>query len=412
MNLRAQKATRKQTKTHNRRLVLRTIYDGGRISRADVARATDLTRTTVSDGVTWWMKKGLVDEVGYGPSAGGKPPILLSVVDDSYHVIGIDLASDEFRGAVVNLRGEIRERSTQPLNGRNGQAALALVYTLVSDLIASTDSPLLGIGIGTPGLMDPIHGIVRRAVNLDWQDLPLRNLLKKRYGLPVHVANDSQLAALAEYTFGAGNNADNLVVIKSDHGVGAGIVLNGQLFHGDTFGAGEIGHVTIVEDGRPCRCGNVGCLETVASARAIVQQARTLASQYPGTLLHQFAEDPEQITFDTVCRALSEAEALGGSQALALREALLDLVQQAARGLGFAAANLVSVLSIKRILIAGSVTCLGSTLLDQIRATMVQRSLALVASETQVELSTMGPDMVILGASGLVLTQELGLFAP
>jgi N-acetylglucosamine repressor len=412
MNRRAQKATRKQTKAHNRRLVLKTIYDGGRISRADVARATDLTRTTVSDGVAWWMEKGLVEEIGFGPSAGGKPPILLSVVDDSHHVIGIDLASDEFRGAVVNLRGEIRERSAQPLHDRDGSAALALVYTLVSDLIASTDRPLLGIGIGTPGLMDPIQGVVRRAVNLNWQDLPLRHLLKDRYGLPVHVANDSQLAALAEYTFGAGNNADSLAVIKSDHGVGAGIVLNGQLFHGDSFGAGEIGHVTIVEDGQPCRCGNVGCLETVASARAIVQLARTMAANNPATPLRHFADHPERITIDTVCQALAQGESLSEGNAPDDTAALVDLVHRAARALGIAAANLVSVLSIKRILIAGSVTCFGSILLDEVRATMLQRSLALVASETEVEISTMGPDMVILGASGLVLTQELGLFAP
>jgi N-acetylglucosamine repressor len=412
MNRRAQKATRKQTKAHNRRLVLKTIYDGGRISRADVARATDLTRTTVSDGVAWWIEKGFVEEVGFGPSAGGKPPILLRVVDDSHQVIGIDLASDEFRGAVVNLRGEIRERSTQPLNDRDGKAALALIYTLVSDLIAATDRPILGIGIGTPGLMDPIQGVVRRAVNLDWQDLPLRHLLKNRYGLPVHVANDSQLAALAEYTFGAENNADSLVVIKSDHGVGAGIVLNGQLFHGDSFGAGEIGHVTIVENGQPCRCGNVGCLETVASARAIVQQARTIARDNPGSPLRHFADNPERITIDTVCDALTQSGSVSGGEASADTAALADLVQQAARALGIAAANLVGVLSIKRILIAGSVTCFGSVLLDQVRATMLQRSLALVASETEVEISTMGPDMVILGASGLVLTQELGLFAP
>ncbi len=396
-----QKATRKQTKAHNRRLVLRTIYDQGQISRADIARATGLTRTTVSDAVARLIKQGLVEEVGYGPSAGGKPPILLSVVDDSRHLIGIDLASGEFCGAVVNLRGEIRHQISLPLSGRDGQASLQVVYDLVDQLVAATESPLLGIGIGTPGLMDPIRGIVRRAVNLDWQDLPLRKLLQERYGLPVHVANDCQVAALAEYIFGENQDLGSLVVIKIEHGIGAGIVLNGQLFHGDTFGAGEIGHVAVVENGQPCRCGNFGCLETVASARAIVQQAQIIAQNDPRSLLHQFASSPMEITIHEVCQAFQAGD-----------EAVRQLALKAGRCLGIAAASLVGVLSIQRILIAGSVTCFDQPLLDVVRREMVSRSLTVVAGETDLGLSSMGPDIVILGASALVLTRELGLFAP
>jgi glucokinase-like ROK family protein len=397
----AQKLTREQTRAHTRRLVLKTIYEREEISRADVARETRLTRTTVSDVVGELMEQGLVEEIGYGPSEGGKPPILLSVADDSRHLIGIDLASDEFCGAVVNLRGEIRYQATLPLNGQAGDAALALVFELVDRLMAATDSPLLGIGIGTPGLMDPHDGIVRRSVNLNWEDLPLRSLLQERYGLPVYVANDCQVTALAEYTFGNGREAENLVVIKIGHGVGAGIVLNGQLFYGDTFGAGEIGHVTVVENGQPCRCGNFGCLETVASARAIVQQARTIAQNDSHSLLHSFARHPEAITISMVCEA-----------AMAGDEALRKVIQNVGRYLGIVVANLIGVLSVQHIFIAGSVTCLDRILLDVIQEEMTCRSLAPVAAETQVRMSSIGPDIVILGASALVLIRELGLFGP
>lgn len=397
----AQKATSKQTKAYNTRLVLRTIYDHDRISRADIARATGLTRPTVSDAVAGLSRRGLVEEVGQGPSAGGKPPILLSVVDDSRHAIGIDLASDEFRGAVVNLRGEIRHRVSLPLDGRDGDVALARVYELIDHLISATGSPLLGIGIGTPGLMDPMKGIVRRAVNLDWQDLPLRSLLKKRYGLPLYVANDSQVAALAEFTFGGEQASDNLVVIKVEHGIGAGIVLNGRLFHGDTFGAGEIGHVVVAEDGLPCRCGNRGCLETVASNQAIVRRAQALARSDPRSLLHRFAARPEDIGISEVCQAVEAGD-----------KAMCQEVAVAGRYLGIAVANLIGVLSVQRILIAGSLVCLGQLLLDTIQQEMVKRSLSVVACETRVGLSTIGPEIVVLGAAAQVLTQELGLFAP
>jgi len=382
-------------------LVLKTIYDRGEISRADVARATRLTRPTVSDVVAELMEKGLVEEVGHGPSAGGKPPILLSVADDSRHVIGIDLAAGEFRGGVVNLRGDVKHQVNVPLRGRDGDAALALVYELVDELIAATDSHLLGIGIGTPGLMDAMNGVVRWAVNLNWQNLPLRSLLQERYGLPVYVANDSQVAALAEYTFGENRGGRNLIVIKIGHGIGAGIVLDGRLFYGDTFGAGEIGHVTVVENGRQCRCGNSGCLETVASVGAIIQRAQTIAQNNPHSLLHRFAASPEEITVDAVCQAFEAGD-----------EAVRQVILEAGRYLGIAVANLIGVLSTRRIMIAGNISCFGEAWLETIQQEMVRRALEVVASKTEVGVSSIGPNIVFLGASALVLTYELGLFAP
>lgn len=400
MRRKAQKATREQTRLHNSRLVLRTIYEREEISRADVARETCLTRTTVSDVVADLMGQGLVEEVGYGPSAGGKPPILLSVVADARHLIGLDLASNEFRGAVVNLRGQVRHQINAPLHDRDGEAALALVYEIVQDLITATDSPLLGIGIGSPGLMDALNGVVRHSVNLDWHNLPLRDLLQERFALPVYVANDSQVAALGEYTFGDGPGAENLVVVKVGQGVGAGIVLNGQLFHGETFGAGEIGHVTIVENGEQCRCGNFGCLETVTSARAIIGQVRSLAASDPGSHLHQFASRPEEITIETICQAMEAGD-----------KQVQQVIRRSGHYLGIAAANIVGLLSIRRIVIAGSVACLGQILLDAIRQEMIKRSLAVLANEVEIALSSIDSNIVILGASALVLNRELGLFA-
>jgi N-acetylglucosamine repressor len=386
---------------HNTRLVLKTIYDSLEISRADIARETGLTRPTVSDVVSDLLDTGLIGEVGYGPSTGGKPPILLSVADDSRHLIGIDLASGEFRGAEVNLRGEIRRRVNRSLDGQEGHAALELAYDLIDDLVEGAEVPLLGVGIGTPGLMDTVNGVVRWAVNLGWRDLALRKLLQERYDLPVYVANDCHAAALAEHTFGDHRDADNLVVIKVEHGIGSGILINGRLFYGDTFGAGEIGHVSVVEHGEQCRCGNVGCLETVASARALVKRARAVAREDTESRLSEFSDNPDEITIDTVCEAFDAGDA-----------AVEDLVRHAGRHLGRAIANLIGVLSTRRILIAGSVACFGDTLLDTIREEMTRCSLGMVARETEVGLSTMGPDIVILGASALVLNYELGLLAP
>ena len=245
------KATRSHTKTHNQRLILRTIYDHHQISRADIARRTGLTRTTVSNAVNILMRDGLVAENGQGSSAGGKPPILLKIVDNSRQLLGLDLANSEFQGGIFDLRGNLLHRATVPANERTGEDALGLVYNLIDQLLPLASSPLLGIGVGTPGLIDMRQGTIRTAVNLGWHNLPLRELLETRYNLPAHIANDSQTAALAEYTFGGSQAIPNLIVIKVGRGTSAGIILNGQLYHGTNVGASEIGHVRVVEGGEP-----------------------------------------------------------------------------------------------------------------------------------------------------------------
>ena len=208
------KATHQQTRVHNERLVLRTVYDLGPISRADVARQTGLTRTTVSDVVTGLLDDGVVREIGRGPSSGGKAPILLEVDQDARLVVGLDLGEEHFAGSLVNLRGEIRRTVELPVAGRDGDDAVQLVFVLLDELLDGIAAPLLGIGIGTPGLVDSRTGTFRGAVNLDWRDLPLGDR-PRPHGVPVNVANDSQATALAEYTFAGGERVPNLLASRS-----------------------------------------------------------------------------------------------------------------------------------------------------------------------------------------------------
>ncbi|MBI1881594.1 MAG: ROK family transcriptional regulator [Chloroflexi bacterium] len=393
-----QKATHEQTKNHNKRLILKTIYDQPETSRADIARMTGLTRPTVSSNVAELIEEGLVEEVGQGQSEGGKPPILLSVVDNSRHLIAIDLADSEFQGAVVDLRGRIIHRECLPVNDRDGEAALEIVYELGDKLIAAAPPPLLGIGIGTPGLIDAQSGIVRKAVNLDWQDLPLRHLLKARYQLPVHIANDGHVAALGEYIFGQGRKTANLIIVKVGRGVIAGIVLNGRLHYGDSSGAGEIGHVKVVEGGLPCRCGHSGCLETVINSRAIVEQARIIAQTNPDSTLNHLAIGPDALTPEYVFQAFEAGD-----------QTLQPIIAEVGRYLGLAVAHLVGVLNVQCVLICGAVARFGEPLLDPIRQEMRRRSLALLADQTYIGLSRLGQDIVLQGAAALLLANELEL---
>jgi len=245
------KAVSGDTRRHNRSLVLRTLFRSGTLSRADLARATHLTRAATSELVAELLAEGLVEELGTRSDQGvGKPATLLGVVPDARLTVTLDLSDDErFRAALVDLGGKVLQRRVAERSGRTGEAAIALVVGLATDLAAGADRPLLGVGAGTPGVVDPA-GVVVEAPNLGWH---------------AHVANDANAAALAELGLN-GPSERSLLAIKIGWGVGAGLVLDGHLVLGDRFAAGEIGHVTVDPDGEACACGRVGCLETAVAA--------------------------------------------------------------------------------------------------------------------------------------------------
>ena len=377
-------ATHQQTRTFNQQLVLRALHDHSPLSRADLARLTGLTRTSVGDLVGTLIEDGLIEEVGRGRSSGGKSPILLRVAPDGRHLIGLDLGEAEFSGAVVDLRGEILRSIHLPLEGRNGKAAVELVMQLVDALRADDRSRLLGIGIGAPGVIDTSTGTVRWSVNLDWAELALGPLLEEHCGVPVVVANDSHAAALAELTFFRRPRPTNLIVIRVGRGVGAGIILNGQLFQGDGHGAGEFGHVSMSSSGLPCRCGRVGCLETITSMRALVDAAGVV--------------EPSIVDEAGLVDAF-----LGGVSGI--RRLVLD----AARGLGVAIGWLTGVLNVRHVLLVGPVAAFGDDWLAEVRRHARGSVLALLGDDTEIEFGHVHDDVVVLGASALLMEQQLGL---
>ena len=379
-----EKATHQQTRTFNQQLVLRALHDHSPLSRADLARLTGLTRTSVGGLVGTLIDDGLIEEVGRGQSSGGKSPILLRVAPDGRHLIGLDLGEAQFSGAVVTLRGEILRSIHLPLEGLNGDATVELVFQLVDALRADDRSPLLGIGIGAPGIIDTSTGTVRWSVNLDWAELRLGPLLEQRYGVPVAVANDSHAAALAELTFFRRPRPNNLIVIKVGRGVGAGIILNGQLFQGDGYGAGEFGHVSMGRGDAQCRCGREGCLETMTSMRALVDAAGAIEpsiTDESGLVAAFLAGVPD------------------------IRRIVLDAACQ----LGVAVGWLIGVLNVRHVLLVGPVAALGDDWLGEVQRSARSNVLAMLARDTQIEFGHVHDDVVVLGASALLMEQLLGL---
>ncbi|HUG86125.1 MAG TPA: ROK family protein [Euzebya sp.] len=367
----ASKATKSETRQANSRLTLQVVMASGQTSRADIARQTGLTRATVSALVGDLIAEDLLREAGQGESAGGKPPTLLEINADARQLIAVDTSATPFRAALLTLSADVVAIIEGPDADLQGQQAVDAVADLVATMQARATAPLLGVGVGTPGVVNE-QGCVVEAANLGWRDLPLAGLLSARTGLPVHVANDAHVSAIDEY--GRRDDVDSLVVVRVGRGIGAGIVLDGRPYTGDHHAAGEIGHQQAAPDGALCRCGRRGCLELVASMPAIMASAgRDRAT--PGDL-----DDSD-----------------AGPLAIA------------ADHLGHAMANLVAVLDVRHLVLAGPVEALGPRFLSAVTTALASRVLPSVAATLHLSYSTAGEDAVLAGAWALVVAEELGV---
>ena len=223
----------------NLSLVLQVLYTEGAMSRADLARRLSITKVTVSDLVGELLERGQVVEVGQSDaSRPGKPAMLVDVDRHGLQVVGLDLTGLQvLRAAVLDLDGTVLRRVERPLSGSAvGEDVVADVLALARDAVALASSPLLGIGVGTPGVVGP-DGEVITAPNLGWTDVPLRQLLSDATGLPVLVCNDADAAVHAEHTLGDGG--DDVALVRIGLGVGCGLIVNGQRITGAHSAAGD-----------------------------------------------------------------------------------------------------------------------------------------------------------------------------
>ena len=354
---------------HNRALVLQTLFATGQRSRADIARSTGLTRVTVSELVSELMVEGLLVEIGQREGARpGKPAILLDIDRSSFQIVGIDLSDFAmFRGAVLDLGGNIVRRAELPVAGITGQAALDTVVALAERLLNLVSAPLLGIGVGSPGIVD-LTGTVVTAPNLEWTELPLQTSLFERFGVPVVVANDANAAVLAEHSFGDAQG--DLMLVRIGRGVGGGLLLGGGPLHGSRFAAGEIGHVVVGTDGgEPCSCGKRGCLETWIAAPRI---------------------DAKLADVSTVA-------------------ARTDVICEAAARLGMALAPIVGALDLAEVVLSGPEQLLGGLFVDATLEAIRSRTMAQLPEDLTVRLTTLGDDIVLRGAAVMVISARLGV---
>ena len=347
------------TRRHHRALLLQHLVDHGATSRADLARESGLTRVTVSDLVAELITDGLVTDIGPRPNGTrvGKPATLVEIADQSPVIVAIDLSDDTgFTGALIDLSGTVLHHDQAPFT--TGHQALEVIADLTARIIATASRPVLGVGVGTPGIVGA-DGHVLQAPNLHWENVDLAADLGRRTGLPVSVGNDANLATVAECAFGEGDDA-GLLMITVGQGVGGGICIDGASVTGPLLSAGEIGHVVVDPDGADCACGNRGCLETFLSAPAL--------------------------------RALPDADARA----------------HAGRLLGSVLTPIVTTLGIADVVLHGPPELLDGAVLDAAGETLARQTLPFVARKIRIRLIA-HDDLVLTGAAALVRFRELGV---
>jgi predicted NBD/HSP70 family sugar kinase len=262
----------------NRSIVLDIIRRGGRVSRTDLARRSALTKPTVSAIVEDLLARGIVQEVGYGKTvaSGGRRARLLEFNDASAAYLGICFGVNATTVGLADARGEIRVRREVPTLHGDAEAMVASAAALVEEVCEEAGFPrdrLQAVGVAIPGMVDAATGRVAMAPNLGWVEVPIRDMLVAKLGVPVVVTNITSAGAIAEGRVGAAKGVRSFVWAYVGTGVGAGIVIDGHVFSGTRGFSGEIGHCAVADGGPECACGMRGCLETLVSGRAIVRAA-------------------------------------------------------------------------------------------------------------------------------------------
>ncbi|GFN29916.1 ROK family transcriptional regulator [Paenibacillus xylaniclasticus] len=259
----------------NTAIVFDSVLKGGPLSRAQISEQTGLNKATVSSLVMDLIEAQLVEEIGQGESKGGRKPVMLLFNAQAGYAIGIDLGVNYIRGVLTDLRGNVIEERQWSMKRPDMASGLKQLTECIEKLIAlAPASPygIVGIGIGVPGIVDD-KGAILFAPNLEWDRVELQKLVEDKFNVPVTIDNEANAGAQGEQKYGAGRGISHQIYVSVGIGIGTGIILNKELYKGASGFSGELGHLSIEYNGKPCRCGNRGCWELYASENALLDRA-------------------------------------------------------------------------------------------------------------------------------------------
>lgn len=321
-------------------------------------------------------------------------------------IVGVDIGGTNLNVGVVPFGGgkplAFQKRATEAQRG--AKFVVDRVVHMIEDSMrqvmegqGSRRESFAGIGIGSPGPLDRRTGTVISTPNLGWRNFPLRDLIQNAVGLPATLDNDANAAAYGEWWLGAGRNARTLVGITLGTGIGGGVVLNGELYHGASDAAAEIGHMTIDSTGRKCKCGNYGCLEAYASGSAIAARAIEGIESGASSLLPELAGDLQHITAETVFEAVVQGDPYA-----------TEVITDTAKFLGVGLANLINILNPEILVISGGVTRAGDHLFEPLRKEIRRRAFRVAEQACKIVPSELQGMAGVIGAVACFKRERYG----
>lgn len=413
------KANLSTVRSMNTTTLLKEIRKREPISRADLSKQTGLNPATVSAILSDLIRWRLVRETGIGTSSGGRRPTMLELDESHYYVIGLDMGTTRVQTGIVSIYGKVRHEVVLPFNGETEAAQILEILDQSIQLLLQKSGVqvrnCLGIGMGIHGLFDSSAGISIFAPAFRWSNIPVKDFFAERYKLPLLLDNDARAMALGEKWFGGAEQQEDFIFMNIGMGIGSGLFVNGQLVKGARFGAGEIGHVQLVQNDKRCYCGKTGCLSTVASGPAIADRAAEALSSGESSLLREtpeWQEMLEPINEQSACDPTNVQAKIVAENALtglAVYEAALQgdqlsqrILLDAGEYIGKACAMLVNVLNPEKIIFGGGVSKAYAYLQAGIEQSLKREGLADNLKQVEFMLTTLGEQAGMIGAATLV----------
>lgn len=317
-------------------------------------------------------------------------------------VLAVDLGGTKIIAAIVSNQGQILAKEyCLTLANEGPQSVINRIFSAIDHLLSAKSinlSQLNSISLAAPGAIDLDSGLVTLSPNLpDWHDIPLRDIVKEKYRVSTFLLNDASAATLGEHRFGAGKGIKNLIYLTVSTGIGGGIIIDGELYSGACGDAGEIGHMTIDVNGPKCSCGNIGCLEILASGTAVAREAiRRISQGEKSSLAELVSGNIEGITAEEVDIAARDGDSLA-----------MEVISQAATYLGVGMVNLVNIFNPEMIIVGGGMAKMGDRLLNPARQVVMDRVFPLLAQAVCIVPAQLGEDAGVLGAA--VFARQQGL---
>jgi predicted NBD/HSP70 family sugar kinase len=364
-------------KKNNKALVLQLIMEKEPISRADIAQVSGLNKATVSSLVNELLAADLVYESGPGESSGGRRPVILHFNKIAGYSIGIDIGVNYVLCVLTDLKGNIVIEKNQTVHKTPYAATIEIVKEMIQSLIAEMPSSrygIVGIGVGVPGIVNK-EGSVLLAPNLGWKNTQIKKDLEDLFHVPVIIENEANAGAFGEQQFGIGQDYQNIIYISAGIGIGVGIILNKELYQGKNGFSGEMGHMIIDINGKPCNCGSRGCWEAYASEQALLEKAGENGNSLESLIQLANSEDKNAQNLFTEIGAY----------------------------LGYGINNIINTFNPDQVIIGNRLSMAKEWIEQPILSTIENHSLAFHQNEFQLDFSKLGKYSIAIGMSAFVV---------